>query len=105
MARTAASPGLVQTFVVVDQPLVGGQPGDCTLNNATVRACLNAARSRRRLRANPRPDAADPPVLRDLQLPPERFAQPILQSSISRVGPDQLNGRKLMLQIRQEVSD
>ena len=59
---------------------------------------LKATRSRRRLRISPHPDAAGPPVLWDRQLPAQCFAQPILQSAISRVGPHQLNGRKQMLQ-------
>src|SRR5215218_7590017 len=41
-------------------------------------------------------------MLRDRQPPAQRFAEPILQSSISRVGPHQLDGREEMLQTLQQ---
>src|SRR3954447_6284183 len=57
--------GFDEALIVLGEPPVGGQPADRSLDHPSACEHLKAARARWRLRADPCPDAARPPMLRD----------------------------------------
>ena len=57
--------GFDEAFIVLGEPTIGREPADGPFHHPSACEHLKAARARRRLRADPYPDAARPPMLRD----------------------------------------
>lgn len=88
---------LHEVLVVLRHAPIAADPRECSLDHPPARQHVEVSRNLwwQLPRANPDTLQPGPPVLHDGELSAERASQPVRQSTISRVGPDERNQWKL----------